>query len=37
MYITGDEWEYGDWWNPITLTLVKVSELKNITVGDLEF
>jgi hypothetical protein len=37
MYITGDEWEYGDWWNPITLTLVKVSELKNITIGDLEF
>jgi hypothetical protein len=37
IYITGYEWDYGDWWNPITLTLVKVSELKNITIGDLEF
>ena len=37
MYITGGEWDYGDWWNPISLTLVKVSELKNITIGDLDF
>jgi hypothetical protein len=37
MYIIGDEWEFGDWWNPISVTLVKVSELQNIKVGDLEF
>ena len=37
MYIIGNEWEYGDWWNPISVTLVKVSELPNIKIGDLEF
>ena len=37
MYIIGNEWEFGDWWNPITVKLVKVSELKNIKISDIEF